>query len=142
ALICEAVKCTRGQLARSIVKDMTDLAPMYNALKRQFKPKKSDELMLAFRQFQDLRHDGSQGVSAYAKKFKHTVKELEDRGCVLPQTFVNAHFVNGLSSSFEQLLAASLRNNIIMPQPGQQVATLDEAVYLAMAFEQIKRSQQ
>lgn len=138
-LACEAVKSTSGEYAHGIVKKMKDLTTMYNALEREFKPKGSDAFLKAFRHFQDLQYTAFQDVGSYANEFKRAVKELHDLGCVLPQVFVNTQFIEGLKATYQHLLSASIRNNVIMPEVGQQAASLDETIGLALAFEHLQQ---
>ncbi|KAI4260715.1 MAG: hypothetical protein LQ352_000107 [Teloschistes flavicans] len=138
-LACEIVKSTSGERAYAIVKDMTNISVMHNALEREFEPKGSDAFAEAIHQFSNLEFDQFRDVKSYAKKFKGLVKQISDSGCDLPPMYINTQFVMSLSPSYEHLLTTAKNNGMIVPEAGQQMASLDQTICLALAFEQLER---
>ncbi|KAI4195192.1 MAG: hypothetical protein LQ350_007342 [Teloschistes chrysophthalmus] len=137
---CGVVKCTIGERGHAIVQDMTDLSTMHDALEREFKSKGSDTFADAMRQFLDLHFDSFPNVQCYAKAFKALLKEINDSGCNLPLLFVNTQFIMHLSPSYEHLLETAKENDMIVPEHGQQVASLDQTICLALAFEKLEKN--
>ncbi|KAL8635539.1 MAG: hypothetical protein Q9228_006978 [Teloschistes exilis] len=120
---------------------MTNINTMYDALKRELKPKgRSDGFAEAMHQFSDLSFDQFRDVKSYVKEFKALLKVISDSGCHLPLMFVNTQFIMRLSPSYEHLLKAAKENGMIVPEDDQQMASLDQVICLALAFEQLKKS--
>ncbi|KAL9576393.1 MAG: hypothetical protein Q9212_007136 [Teloschistes hypoglaucus] len=137
---CGVVKSIVGERGHAIVKDMTDLSTMHDALEREFTPKGNDTFADAMRQFLNIHFDSFPDVRSYAKAFKALLKEINESGCNLPLLFVNTQFIMRLSPSYEHLLETGKENDMIVPEHGQQVASLDQTICLALAFEKLENN--
>ena len=102
----------------------------------------SDMFLFAFRELQTLQFKDFDNVAAYAKELNRIVQNLHKYECELPLMFINTHFVQGLAATYPDFVSSAIQGNIVMAEPGQTIASLDDVVYNIILQQNASRSKE